>query len=101
MVWVVEGGGARFRAAVGGALFAPPPCRLARPCRKPTCAPNPQPTPQNQCFEPHPPPQKNKKVCRVLGADGLVYQDVDDLIATGRALNPGIGEVRGGGVMSV
>jgi amidophosphoribosyltransferase len=34
-------------------------------------------------------------VCEVLGADGLVYQDVDDLIATGRELNPSITEVRG------
>jgi amidophosphoribosyltransferase len=31
-------------------------------------------------------------VCEVLGADGLVYQDVSDLIETGRALNPGIAE---------
>lgn len=34
----------------------------------------------------------DEQVCEVLGADGLVYQDVDDLIATGRALNPSIQE---------
>lgn len=28
----------------------------------------------------------------MLGADGLVYQDVDDLIDTGRSLNPAIEE---------
>ena len=34
------------------------------------------------------------QVCEVLGADGLVYQDVADLIAVGRELNPSIEEVR-------
>lgn len=32
------------------------------------------------------------QVCEVLGADGLVYQDVDDLIAVGTELNPSIEE---------
>jgi amidophosphoribosyltransferase len=29
-------------------------------------------------------------VCKVLRADGLVYQAVDDLLAVGRALNPAV-----------
>lgn len=31
-----------------------------------------------------------EEVCEALGADGLLYQTVDDLIATGKALNPSI-----------
>lgn len=30
------------------------------------------------------------QVCQVLGADGLMYQDVDDLIAVGKEMNPNI-----------
>jgi hypothetical protein len=30
------------------------------------------------------------QICEVLRADGLVYQDVDDLLAVGKALNPNI-----------
>jgi amidophosphoribosyltransferase len=31
-----------------------------------------------------------EQICEVLGADGLVYQSVEDLVAVGRALNPEI-----------
>ena len=34
-----------------------------------------------------------QQVCDVLGADGLLYQSVEDLLATGRELNPEIEEV--------
>lgn len=30
------------------------------------------------------------QICEVLGADGLIYQDVDDLIDVGKELNPNI-----------
>jgi hypothetical protein len=30
------------------------------------------------------------QICEVLRADGLVYQDVDDLLEVGKALNPNI-----------
>lgn len=30
------------------------------------------------------------EVCEVLGADGLIYQTVDDLLATGFELNPAL-----------
>lgn len=30
------------------------------------------------------------QICKTLGADGLVYQEVDDLIAVGQELNPTI-----------
>lgn len=30
------------------------------------------------------------QVCQVLRADGLIYQEVDDLIASGKELNPDI-----------
>lgn len=30
------------------------------------------------------------QICEVLGADGLVYQSVEDLVAVGQELNPGI-----------
>ncbi len=30
------------------------------------------------------------QICSVLGADGLVYQEVEDLIAVGHELNPAI-----------
>jgi amidophosphoribosyltransferase len=32
------------------------------------------------------------QICDVLRADGLVYQDVDDLLEVGKALNPSIKE---------
>ena len=32
----------------------------------------------------------NEEVCRVLGADGLVYQTVDDLLESGYEMNPAI-----------
>jgi amidophosphoribosyltransferase len=32
------------------------------------------------------------QVCEVLGADGLVYQEVEDLIEVGKELNPSIKE---------
>ena len=38
------------------------------------------------CVPPPPPPQ----VCNVLGADGMVYQDVNDLMSVGHELNPEI-----------
>lgn len=28
------------------------------------------------------------QVCKVLGADGLIYQGVDDLIEVGKSMNP-------------
>jgi len=31
-----------------------------------------------------------RQVCDVLGADGLVYQEVEDLLNVGYSLNPGI-----------
>eukprot|EP00879_Flechtneria_rotunda_P032046 GHRR01035195.1.p2 GENE.GHRR01035195.1~~GHRR01035195.1.p2 ORF type:complete len:197 (+),score=72.17 GHRR01035195.1:982-1572(+) len=31
-----------------------------------------------------------EQVCDVLGADGLVYQDIEDLLGVGSSLNPGI-----------
>lgn len=31
-----------------------------------------------------------EEICKVLGADGLIYQDVADLVACGRDLNPAI-----------
>jgi hypothetical protein len=46
---------------------------------------NPQPTPTTH--HPRPPPLQVKDV---LGADGLVYQDVEDLLAVGYELNPAI-----------
>lgn len=30
------------------------------------------------------------EICKVLGADGLIYQGVEDLVACGRDLNPDI-----------
>ena len=30
------------------------------------------------------------QVCKVLGADGLMYQEVDDMIAVGKDMNPNI-----------
>lgn len=32
----------------------------------------------------------DQRVCEVLGADGLIYQSVEDLLETGHALNPDI-----------
>lgn len=32
------------------------------------------------------------QICKVLGADGLIYQDVSDLFAVGRQLNPAVEE---------
>jgi amidophosphoribosyltransferase len=32
----------------------------------------------------------DQRVCEVLGADGLIYQSVDALLATGHELNPDI-----------
>lgn len=32
-----------------------------------------------------------EQICEVLGADGLIYQEVDDLIDVGKGLNHGIG----------
>lgn len=31
-----------------------------------------------------------EQVCQVLGADGLIYQSIEDLVSTGRELNPKI-----------
>lgn len=50
------------------------------------------------------------EICETLGADGLIYQDVSDLIACGQDLNPAItrfddscftGEERGGQAAAV
>ena len=35
-------------------------------------------------------PKPYSCVCQVLGADGLLYQSIDDLVAVGRELNPAI-----------
>ena len=31
-----------------------------------------------------------EEVCRVLGADGMIYQEIADLVGCGRELNPAI-----------